>query len=825
MASKRQRAGKVTASVGKDAGHGVWPSSPDYLTISLVCLFLVFSSAVVYWQVKDHQFISFDDNLYVTSNSHVLAGLNPENIKWAFRLSNRERVYWHPLTWISHMLDVQMWGMDAGKHHLSNLFLHIANTLLVFFVLRGMTGALWKSAFVASLFALHPLNVDTVAWIAERKNLLSTFFWLLVMLSYLFYTKRPTLSRYMLVVLGFVMGLLAKPMLVTLPFVLLLLDYWPLGRIKLSRVDSGWSLKSDNSVVSNPWGLLKSRVILDKIPLILLSLVSIYISMISLQLTGNIASEKIPMGLRIGNAVVSYSAYLGKAIWPHNLAIYYPFPKMIPFWQVAGSFLVIAIISALVGAARKYPYLLVGWLWYIGTLFPVIGLVQGGLWPAMADRWAYVPLIGVYIMVSWSVPELLDKWRFKKIALASSAGIILSVLMVFSWIQAGYWMNSITLFEHALKVTDKNDIAHLSLGVALMNMGDLDGSINHYADALRINPKYVDAYNDMGLALKKKGDMPSAVSCFSKAILLDANRVDAYNNLGVAFLDQGNISEAITQLSKGIQIDPGYGEAYSNLGLARARQGNNQEAIKCFLKAVQLSPYSAKAHTNMALALMKNHNIDGAIQYYRRALEIDPGLGEAHNGLGVALVRKGDMEGAIRQFQEVLKIDPGNVGAQRNLEKLLASRGEADESLAGIKKALDSDPQNAGLYVKLGNMYRNGGDLNRAVESYEKALSMEPGNMGALSNLAVVHAGRGEYDKALDVLKKVIEIKPESAGAYYNIACIYARQGKVEESVKWLKAAVERGFADWGLLKKDRDLESIRGTAYYEDLMRLHGNG
>jgi tetratricopeptide (TPR) repeat protein len=772
------------------------------------------------------------------------------------------------------MLDVELWGMDAGKHHLTNLFFHIINTLLLFFVLRGMTGALWKSAFAASLFALHPLNVDTVAWIAERKNLLSTFFWFLVMLSYLFYTKRPGFIRYMLVVLGFIMGLLAKPMLVTLPFVLLLMDYWPLGRIKLSRVDSGWSLKSDNSVVSNPWGLLKSRVIIDKIPLILLSLVSIYISMISLQLTGNISSEKIQMGLRVANAFVSYIAYLGKAIWPHSLAIYYPFPKIIPFWQVAGCFLLIVFISVLVvvspkelrtaykkrdshvgnlrvpprnggktppritgissmdnseleplSVARKYPYLLVGWLWYIGTLFPVIGLVQGGLWPAMADRWAYVPLIGVYIMIAWGVPELLDKWRSKEIVLAASAGIVLSVLSVTSWIQAGYWMNSITLFEHALKVTDKNDIAHLSLGVALMNIGDLDGSINHYTDALRINPYNVDAYNDMGLALKKKGDTSAAISYFSKAILLDANRVDAYNNLGVAFLEQGNITEAITQLSKGIQIDPGYGEAYSNLGLARATQGNNEEAIKCFLKAVQLSPYSAKAHTNMALSLMKNHNFDGAIQYYRRALEIDPGLGEAHNGLGVALLRKGDREGAIREFQEVLRIEPGNVGAQRNLEKLLASRGEAGESLAGIKKALESDPRNAGLYVKLGDVYRNGGDLGRAMESYEKALSIEPGNMGALSNLAVVHAGRGEYDKALDVLKKVIEIKPESAGAYYNIACIYARQGKVDESVKWLKEAVDKGFADWGLLKKDRDLENIRGTAYYEDLMKRHGSG
>jgi Flp pilus assembly protein TadD len=395
------------------------------------------------------------------------------------------------------------------------------------------------------------------------------------------------------------------------------------------------------------------------------------------------------MGLRISNALVSYVMYIWKMIWPMNLAIHYPFPSAIPAWQVIGaSVLLISVTSAVFVASSRHPYLSVGWLWYIGTLLPVSGIMQGGVWPAMADRWAYVPLIGVYIMVSWGAPELVSRWRFKKIALTASVGIVLSILTVTSWIQAGYWMNSITLFEHALKVTDKNDIAHINLGAAFMEAGNLDGAIKHYEEAARINP--------------------------------DAN-------------------------------------IYNILGKAMAEKGNENEAIRYFSRSIELNPSDARIHSILAMSLLKQGNVREAVEHYRRALELKPGLVDAHNGLGVALARNGDMDGAIHGFQEALRIEPGNISA--------------------------------------------------------------------LSNVAMVYGGRGDYDKALDALRKIIQVQPGSPGAYYNIACIYARQGKVDESVKWLKEAVERGFADWVLLKQDKDLENIRGTAYYEDLMRLHGNG
>ncbi len=473
--------------------------------VIIICMFLIIALCSLYLQVKDHQFIVFDDYLYVTENSHVLSGLNLGNIKWAFTLSEKNETYWHPLTWISHMVDIQLWGMNAGKHHLTNLFLHIIDTLLLFFVLRGMTGALWKSAFVASVFAFHPINVDTVVWIAERKNLLSTCFWLIAMLAYFYYTKRPVLLRYMVVVFSFILGLLAKPMLVTLPFVLLLVDYWPLGRIDLGQSSTAAGVNQNYPAMKTLSTFLKSRIVLEKIPLIFISILSFCVSMVSVRYAANTTTfEQVPMGLRIENAMVSYITYVGKAIIPHSFAVYYPFPKMIPSWESAGAFFLVMLISGLVLLTyRRYPYLIVGWLWYISTLVPVIGLIQSGLWPAIADRWAYVPLIGVYIMIAWGLPELLDKWQFKKIALATLTGIVVPILIVCSWIQVGYWKNSITLFEHALKVTANNYVAHNNLAVALIDIGDFDSAVKHCIEALRINPNYANPHINLANALRK----------------------------------------------------------------------------------------------------------------------------------------------------------------------------------------------------------------------------------------------------------------------------------------------------------------------------------
>jgi len=382
-----QRKGTINNSTHKNTLFGM---RADHL----ICLFLGLVTLSVYWQVVDHEFIIYDDPSYVTENHHVQAGLTLKSLAWSFSFTEKEDTYWHPLTWISHMLDCQFYGLNPGMHHLNNLILHIASSLLLFLAFKRMTGEVWKSAFIAALFALHPLNVDSVAWIAERKNVLSTFFWMLTMLSYAYYSERPGPWIYLLTLLFFALGLLAKPMLVTLPFVLLLLDYWPLGRLRLPTIPSGF------------------RLFMEKAPFIVLAVFIAYLSFSSSEDLGIMISlETKPMDLRIANALVSYVSYMEKMVWPQSMAVHYPYPRMIPIWKsiCAGLFLGLVSLSVILAIKRK-PYLSVGWLWFLGTLVPVIGLVQNGLWPAMADRWAYVPLIGLFIMIAWGAPELAVRW-------------------------------------------------------------------------------------------------------------------------------------------------------------------------------------------------------------------------------------------------------------------------------------------------------------------------------------------------------------------------------------------------------------------------------
>ena len=641
-------------------------------------LFLTVALCSVYLQVKDHQFINFDDFRYVTENSHVLSGLNLENIKWAFSFSNQEVYYWHPLTWISHMADIQLWGVNSGKHHLSNLFIHIINTLILFFTLRKMTGDLWKSAFVAALFALHPINVDTVAWVAERKNLLSTSFWFLVMLTYCLYVKRPSLFRYMFVAISFIMGLLAKPMLVTLPFVLLLLDYWPLKRISIPTGYSEGLTCVHDYPLQKLINILKSRVFYEKIPLILIAFISIHISTLSLKIDRNIISTKqVPMDLRISNALVSYIKYIQKIVWPHDLAIYYPFPASIPTWQIAGSVIIIVSISvAVLRAYRSHPFLFVGWSWYLGTLVPVSGLYQAGLWPAMADRWAYIPSIGIFIIIAWGLPELLDKWQFKKIALVILTGIVIPILIVCSWMQVGYWKNTITLFEHATKVTENNALANTDLGAALMDKGDLDSAIIHFNEALRIKPHDYLARIDLAKALLDKGDLDSAMIHCNEAIKDNPNYAYNYNVMGLILKRKGEMLKAVYYYSKAIQLESNYFNAYNNLGVAYVDLHRFNDAIRQFSKVIELDPKNDVAFVHLGVCLIYQGRLNEAIQQFHKALQINPNSLEAHYNLGIALMSQGKKDEAIDQFKLVLIIDPGNIQAQKILSMLLSSRNK-----------------------------------------------------------------------------------------------------------------------------------------------------
>jgi tetratricopeptide (TPR) repeat protein len=625
----------------------------------LVCMFLVLSTLSVYWQVHNYDFVNFDDDKYVSDNRHVQVGLTLESITWAFTTNHVSN--WHPLTWLSHMLDCQFYGINPGRHHLTNLLFHIANTLLLFFVFRKMTGHLWQSTFVASLFALHPLHVESVAWISERKDVLSTFFWLLTMWSYILYVQHPRVDKYLLVLLFFILGLMAKPMLVTLPFVLLLLDFYPLYRFHKSA--------DSNNSYQRP---IVFRLVLEKIPLFVLVVMSSAMTFYAQKHGGSVASlDTIPIQARIANALVSYVYYILKMIYPSKLAVLYPHSVILPWWQVTGACLLLLSISFLaIRVIKQSPYFVVGWLWYLGTLVPVIGLVQVGS-QSMADRYTYIPLIGIFIIIIWSIAEFVTRWNDKKIILPTIATAILFVFMTITFLQVGYWENSITLFEHTLEVTSNNRTAHNNLGLALQEQGRIDDAIKHYLEALRIKPDYEDAHNNLGLALQEQGRIDDAIKHYLEALRIKPDYEDAHSNLGVALREQGRIDDAIKHYLEALRIKPDLEEAHNNLGIALQEQGRIDDAIKHYLEALRIKPDYGETHYNLGNALKEQGRIDDAIKHYLEALRIMPDYEDAHNNLAIALFHKGDIDGAIDHFRKALQINPNYIHAKNNLKKAL----------------------------------------------------------------------------------------------------------------------------------------------------------
>jgi Tfp pilus assembly protein PilF len=533
--------------------------NPERQRLLPVGLFLVVLIAGAFWQVTGHGFVNFDDDKYVTENPHVQAGLTRNGLAWAFTTTRASN--WHPVTWISLMADSQLYGPNAYGFHTTNLLLHIASALMLFLFLNRVTGSLWRSAFVAAIFGIHPLHVESVAWVAERKDVLSTLFWMLTMWAYLHYTQSPKPTRYLLVVLAFVLGLMAKPMLVTLPFVLLLLDRWP-----LERLDQGNGREHDHT---RPW----RKLVWEKVPLLALAAVSSIVTYVVQQRSGAVGSlEVYPLGVRIANALVAYVNYVAKMLWPAHLAVFYPHPgTSLPIWQVAGSGLVLVWITLLAIRARRRPYLAVGWLWYVLTLVPVIGLVQVG-GQAMADRYTYIPLIGLFIIIAWGVPELLALWTTearRRTLLAASAGIVIAALAVCTYLQVGYWRDSVTLFDHAVKVTRRNAVAHNNLGVALVERGELGKAVAHYREALRIKPRYVEAHCNLAIAAIKQGRLDEAIAHCWEALRIRPGDADAHNNLGVALAKQGKLHEALAHFSEALRLDPDKKSARANLARAK----------------------------------------------------------------------------------------------------------------------------------------------------------------------------------------------------------------------------------------------------------------
>jgi protein O-mannosyl-transferase len=653
--------------------------------ILIINLLLILTTLIAFQQVGNHGFLSVDDSTYITENIHIQNGITIQGICWAFTTGHASN--WHPLTWISHMLDIQFFGLNPQWHHLTNLLFHIANVLLLFFLLQRMTKALWQSAFVAALFALHPLHVESVAWVAERKDVLSTFFWMLTLVAYGYYAKMPRLKSYLAVMVFFAMGLMAKPMVVTLPFVLLLLDYWPLERFGKSeparairtevktpvseRKRKGKTGKQTLKITVETeklpnhefqWVLIRPLV-LEKIPLFALAIFSCAATYIAQNKGGAVAPiEIITPGIRIANAFVSYFIYITKMIWPDNLAVYYPHPGLLPLWLVLGSALfLVAVTFAVIRTAKRFPYLTVGWLWFAGTLVPVIGIVQVG-GQALADRYTYIPSIGLFVMAAWGIPEIFRKRRYEKEILAASAALCLLILFILTSIQVGYWRDSITLFDHALNVTKSNAPMHNNRGNALHSLGNNARAIEDFDRAVEINPLFAEAYNGRGLARKSMGNYMRAIEDFDRAIEINPLYAGAYNSRGLVYNSMGNYSRAIEDFDRAIRIDSELAQAYNNRGNARDFLGDHALAIEDFERAIQINPEYADAYNNRGIAYDSLGNRIHAIEDFDRAIAINPGYtiayynrGSVHASLGNENQALGDMKTAAKFGSEDAK--------------------------------------------------------------------------------------------------------------------------------------------------------------------------
>jgi tetratricopeptide (TPR) repeat protein len=533
----------------------------------IICIFLIVASLVVYWQITNHEFINYDDGIYVTENPHVQLGLTFKSIKWAFTTGHAAN--WHPLTWLSHMLDIELYGLNPMGHHWTSLQIHLINSILLFFVLKMMTGAIWKSAFVAALFALHPLHVESVAWISERKDVLSTFFLILSMWAYVRYVRKQDKKCYFLLILFFILGLMAKPMLVTLPFVLLLLDFWPLSRFQ-----------SKTKTISG--------LICEKFPLFALSAASCIITFFVQKNSGAVVSAEIfPLILRIANAFISYVNYLEKTLWPQNLTLLYPYPNILPLGRAILSGLLLLCISAVIFMARKRcSYLVTGWLWYIGTLVPVIGLVQVGA-QSMADRYTYIPIVGIFIILTWGIADISARWRYRKILLLLFSVTALVSISICTWFQTHYWQNSKTIFTHTVNVTNNNSIAHYGLGMAYDQQGKLNKAVLHYNKALKINPNYAQAHHNLGTVLIRQDNMKAAIYHFNRALQLNPNYSKAHYNLAKVYMKLNKIESAIHYFQEALNIDSDMEIALFNLSWIYAT--NNKEQFRNGKEAVSLA--------------------------------------------------------------------------------------------------------------------------------------------------------------------------------------------------------------------------------------------
>jgi len=689
--------------------------SASGLRIALGCLLLVV--LLVYVPLYNASFMTIDDTIYIANNPFVATGLKPSNIVRAF--TNSHSANWHPVTWISHMVDVQLFGMNAGGHHLTNVVIHLVNIFLLFVALRGMTGSTYRSLLVSALFGLHPLNVESVAWIAERKNVLSMMFFLLTVIAYTKYCKSKSKASSILVLVWYSLGLMSKPMLVTVPFLFVVLDFWPLRRINTASLSGIRSL------------------IIEKAPLFVLAAATSIIAYLSQK--GYSAVAHYSLYSRCANAAISYVLYIYKMVVPIKLSVFYPYPPTIPLWKaIAAGILYVSLFGLAVAAYKKRPWLTAGWLWYVGTLIPVIGLVPVGS-QAMADRYAYVPLIGLFICMVWTLPDM--RRRNNRMAMVVSAAlvVVVSTLSLLTNAQAQQWRSSETILRHSIAAAGGNWLCENNLAIALRQKGSIDSAKIHLLNAVTIRQNYEEAWYNLGVLYANQQKNDSATGCFERALCIDPQYAGAHHGLARMLESAGKDSLAERHYYSALVNDSAFWLAWQGLGGLYEKQGNIDHALCCYKRAIAMADTSWESRYNLGMIYVKKKDYAGAIEHLMRAIALDTMNWQAWNGLGFALRMNGQFRKAADVLSRAVAIAPDSLQPHLNRGIALLELERLDSAAADLRFVLRLKPDCAEAHYFLGEICKKKGSRDSADVHYTQARSINPQQMEYGTRISHIH--------------------------------------------------------------------------------------